>query len=323
MKRKIGTALVALFLIFNIAGAVDLYSKPPMWHGNASTVEGDGIVVQFLENKPWYMIWIPGKNNTAVYIVKFNRLIEFLDLDNDNKFNMSIDYMLSHALLYSAMWDVSAKTINISGIIEIRVTLSAIILVQAIGGAGGGAVVGSFNATFVNHIYSANVEVDAIPIAGGKELKIDVIISGWPWINNESKLALEIVFAGMFRGRQGIPECVHERYQAKNKHMSRVRLAGGDAGYYAEFRYQEEAKIQQAAHTEPNMANVSSTNCFSKDSAVTWLVYPHFDGTLIHDPSIYVGSEGILEMLLKTPVIGIIVVAAILIIAAILIKRRK
>jgi len=318
MRRYMGVTLALLLIIPSIVQLATTYSKPPKWHGKTGMIETDEMVVLFKDNKPWYHIWIPGGNTTAVYIVKFNRIVEFVDIDGNGVFNGTIDRVVAQALLYDVEWNVYAETINSSGIIELRITFNASVPVTRV---GEGMSQNYVNVTFVNHIYSSDVEVEGIPIEGERELKIDIIIENWPWADSESKLALEIIFAGMFRGRQGVPQCECERYQVRSRYMSRVRLMGEDAGYYAEFRYQTEAKIRH--NQQENMTDVGSANMFARNTAVTWLIYPHFNGTLIHDPSIYVGSEkNILSVLIDyTPLLVVVAVTATLIIIAL--KRRK
>ena len=315
MKKAIGLILVAMFLSMGLS-QLALYAKPPMWHGNTSTIETSEMVVRFLNNRPWYQIWIPGKNQTATYIVKFNRIVEFLDTDADNSFDYS-DETLAQAILYEATWKVSAQTINGSEGVELRITFNAMVQVTY---SRGGMPPNFVNVTFVNRIYDHDAEVEGIPIKGNRELKIDIIIDGWPWANPDSKLALEIVYAGMFRGKQGTPRCEARKYQIRNRYMGCVRLQGEDAGYYAEFRYQTQARLM-SGDTEKDI-KVNSTNSFTKNSATTWLVYPHFDGTLIHDPSIYVGSEGALATIVEyLPIIALLIVVAVVIVAVA--KRRK
>ncbi len=320
MRKKIVGMIIGIILLFSIG----VYGKEkPHWNSDVNTIYGDGIVVQFHERTPTYHIWVPGKNNTAVYIVKFNRIIEFIDTNNNGKFDGETDQLLAHAPLTAHdIWTVAAEQMEgENGVFELKISFNATVEVTSVSLSqemDGGQRVGYAKVAFINHIYDQDVDVNGYEIAGGRELKIDIVISDWPWSNSESKLALEIVFAGFFRGHSGIPKCHREQTQTKAGKMSHIRLEG-DADYDVEFKYREEATIRDNQATG---CHINASDQFREKSAVTWLVYPHFNGTLIHDPSICAGTpEGTLLDTIKTymPLIAIVV---IIVIVLVVIKKK-
>ena len=311
---------LAMLVVVSIGGMV-VYAKPT-WRGNVDTIYADGIVVQFHERTPEYRIWIPRKNDTAVYIVKFNRIIEFIDKDNDGKFDGSIDEILAHAPLTAHdIWEVTDETITLEdGTTELRVLFNGTAEVLPM---SPGPRIGFAEVAFINHIYDRDTNVSGYIIEGGRELKIDIVISDWPWSSDESKLALEIVFAGMFKGKERTPHCYREREQIryKNVKVHRIRMEG-DADYYAEFRYTEQAQIRNRNRAANCCVNASDQ--FKQNSAITWLVYPHFNGTLVHDPSIYAGEMGGAVSILRgyLPIIVAIVIGVVVVVV-VLKKIRK
>lgn len=316
MSRKILAILIGSILLVSLSNGAFSKGKP-RWNANTNTIYADGIVIQFHERTPTYRIWIPGKNDTAVYIVKFNRIVEFIDKDSDGRFNGSVDQLLAQAPLTAHdIWEVSAEEISRpDGVLELRISFNGTVEVQPM---GPGPRVGYAEVAFINHLYNADVNVSGYEIQGNRELKIDIVISDWPWSSDDSKLALEIVFAGMFKGHARTPQCHREKMQYQNREAHKIRMQGED-GYYAEFKYLDHARVVNQNKTCE--CKINATDKFKRNSAVTWLTYPHFNGTLIHDPSITVGEEGRIS-LSNTVIIAIVIIAVIVIVVAI-IKLKK
>ena len=190
MKRLMYRLIPILLLVSVISLSPTLYAEPH-WNGSMGEITTGDMVVRFVDMKPVYWVWIPNENDTAIYVIQFNRIIEFKDVDGDGKYNGTLDELLAQALLTAHdNWQVYAETINHSGIIEIRVTFTALVDVYQYKQTGPGAPISKANVTFVNHIYSNDTEVEGIPIEGNRELKIDIIISDWPWSDNTSSLLL-------------------------------------------------------------------------------------------------------------------------------------
>ena len=318
MKRGLVGIVMLLLLMLPVAGIVA--EKKMKWDPNANVIYGDGIVIMFHDRRPKYHIWIPNKNKTAVYIINFNRIIEFVDIDNNGKYNDAHDRIISIAPLTAHdVWQVSSSERTLEdGTHELIIIFKGIVEVKPSSRYSEKRVV---NVTFVNHIYDRDVEIEGYTLAGGRELKIDIIIEHWPWFEENSKLALEIVFAGMFHGKWGSPKCESKKIELKNANMYTVRLQG-DADYYCEFKFQDRAKIKN--ESGEHICKLNSSENFKANSAVMYIVYPHFNGTLIHDPSITVESSGFsfletVKMLLPP----IIVVFVVVIVLAIIIKHRK
>mgnify|MGYP000277022817 CR=1 FL=1 len=319
MNKKILVILIGLIMISSFYGV--LAESKPHWKADTYMIYTDEMVVQFHDRTPTYRIWIPDKNETAVYIVKFNRIIEFIDSNNDGRYNGSVDSILAQAPLTAHdVWEVTADEFNTSdGAYELRITFNGSVRVYKMGAS---QPIGTGKVAFVNHIYDRDVETNGYTIEGGREVKIDIVFSYWPWSSEDSKLALEIVFAGMFRGHSGVPKCHREQVQYENVQMHRIQMEG-DADYQAEFRYTEQARIQTQNGEEE--CKVNATDEFKQSSAVTWLVYPHFNGTLIHDPSIYVGEPtgNIVDIIGSNRYVVMGLVLAAVVVVVVVIKAKK
>ncbi len=318
MNRGIIGILIICMLAWSFYGI--FAREMPHWKSDSDTISTDDMVIQFHERTPTYKIWIPGKNDTAVYIVKFNRIIEFIDSDNDGRYSGTVDTLLAQAPLTAHdIWEVTAEEFNTTEAYELRITFNGSVRIYRMGTE---QFIGEARVAFVNHIYDRDVEVEGYQIEGGRELKIDIIISDWPWMNDDSKLALEIVFAGMFKGHEGVPRCHRERVQYENREIHKIRLEG-DADYQVEFRYAEQARLRVGS--EERECKVNASDEFKQNSAVTWLVYPYFNDTLVHDPSIYVGEPegGIASILESKPYIAVGIVGVVVLVIVAIIKIKK
>jgi len=315
MKKGILAAFIILGFILLPVNQV--YAQPH-WHANTHTIETPDLVVRFFNRQPQYIFWVPGENETAVYIVKFHEIIEFIDEDGDGALSPGDDILSRSMLLESDVnWKISAETLSgPNNSTEIRITMSALVPVYKTAMDGGR--IGYVNVTFINHIYDRDVEVEGYIVEGNKELKIDIIIENWPWINSESKLALGIIFAGHFRGKHGVPHMEHHRVKEKVKE---VKMRGEDAPYSGAFRYREEVKLCEKEGER--IGSVHATEEFSMHEAILYLVYPHFEGILIHDPSITVikPESTILEVL--TNVYFLVALAGIIILGTVIVVTRK
>ncbi len=297
--------------------ATTVYSQPS-WHSNTATIETPDLVVRFFNKQPQYMFWIPRENGTSVYIVKFLEIVEFDDLDGDGAYT-SGDLMLARAQLLesSIQWNIASEEIVNNGILEIRITMNATVKVIRIA-EGPGGIIGYVNVSFVNHIYNQTISVDGYEVEGNKELKIDIVIENWPWVRDDSKLAIGIIFAGHFRGKEGVPKMEEH---AVREHEREIKMSHEDAPYQGVFRYRDQVKIME--NNTSKFGQVNESDMSTSHRAIRYLAYPHFEGVLIHDPSITVekSEEGLLTALTSNYLyIGVI---AIVLLAVIVIAVKK
>ncbi len=310
--------ILAISLILSVLFPSTILAEGPRWNANTATIEASGIIVQFFERKPQYKFWIPGENGTAVYIVIFHKIIEFEDVNNDGVFDPQDTILAEAELTAHDVWNIYAETLSgPEGSTEIRITMKGIVDVIPKMGPG----IDKANVTFVNHIYDRDIEVDGYPIAGNRELKIDIIISNWPWHSDTAKLCLEIVFSGHFRGRQGTPHCEEHRIQVQNQNVREIRMRGDNTNIAGVFRFREKVCIREG--TQEKICNVNCSHDFQAHNAIEYIVYPHFDGVLEHDPSILIEKETSLSDVIMENLPYIMLAGVLVIIAIVVIIKAK
>lgn len=318
-KAMLALLLTGLIMVLPTSQIYADSNNHAKWNANANTIEASGIIVMFYERQPQYKFWIPGENDTAVYIVKFLEILEFEDKNLDYNYTTGDVIKARAQLLESSInWNITAMQLQgPEGSNELRVIMSAQVPVRGVT-AGLDGVIGYVNVTFVNHIYDRDVDVEGYVVEGNYELKIDIIIQDWPWTESDTQLALGIIFAGHFRGHTGVPSMHKARVREKVKEM---RMSSPDASYEAAFRYREEVKVKE--QVKERLCGVNASEQFSHQSALMYLTYPHFEGIMIHDPSIIVFSPelGILGQLqLYAPYI---LIGAVVVIGIVLVARKK
>lgn len=307
--------IIALTLLpFN-----SVYSQPS-WHSNTATIKTPDLVVRFFNRQPQYMFWVPNEKGTAVYIVKFLEIVEFNDKDNDGAYTAN-DELLARAQLLesSVMWNINAEELVVNNIKEIRITMNATVRVISTTPGMGGQI-GYVEVSFINHIYNETINIDGYEVEGNKELKIDIIISDWPWISQNSKLAIGIIFAGHFRGKEKTPNM---RRHMVREHLREVRMSHEGYPYEGAFRYRDQVKIME--NNTYRFCKVNDSEMSGMHKAITYLTYPHFIGVLVHDPSITIiktSEGGILDIIYNNYLI-VSIIAIVLVGTAILISKRK
>lgn len=323
MRKSVIALLLALMVVsISILGSVEA-SGTPHWNSNNNVIETEDMVVMFKDRMPIYHIWIPEENETVVYIVKFNGLVEFEDTNGNWVYDKGVDRVVATAPFTAHVsWNISAEYINSSDLIELRITFSGSIPIQGTSGNTEENV----NVTLINHIFNKDTDINGTPIEGGKELKIDVILGEYPWHSNTSLLALEIVYAGMFQGEMMTPHCEKNTYQHENRNA--IRLQGDNADYGVEFRYEQKALVKE--NNTFREVDLNATDVITKSSAMTWITFPHYDDELVYDPSITIlstaESTGGLTEDLNSPILGVpmyVYIVAIVVIAAIVVGLRK
>jgi len=313
--------LIGLLLIMALALLPfnSVYSQPS-WHSNTATIETPDLVVRFFNKQPQYMFWVPNENGTTVYIVKFLEIVEFNDKDNNGAYTESDELLARAQLLESSVaWNISAEELIVNSIKEIRITMNATVRVMSTSPGMGGQI-GYVKVSFINHIYNKTINVDGYEVEGNKELKIDIVISDWPWISQESKLAIGIIFAGHFRGKEETPSM--EKHTVR-EHVREVRMGHEGAPYEGAFRYMDQVRIME--NNSYRFGKVNDSEMSGMNKAIMYLAYPHFDGVLVHDPSITViksGGEDILNLIYNNYILVSIIAIVLVGIVVVLLKRR-
>ncbi len=308
-----------MILALTLLPVNSVYSQPS-WHKNTATIETPDLVIRFFNKQPQYMFWVPKENGTAVYIVKFLEIIEFNDKDNDGAYSSS-DIILARAQLLesSVNWNIVAKELVVNGVEEIRISMNATVRVMGVSPGMSGSI-GYVNVAFINHIYNETVNVDGYEVEGNKELKIDIIISNWPWVSNDSKLAIGIIFAGHFRGKEASPS-MHKH--SVREHVREVKMSHEGAPYEGAFRYRDQVEIRE--NNSYRFGKVNDSDISHMNKAIMYLAYPHFNGVLIHDPSITVikSEEGELLNFFYNNYLFVSIIAVALVGVIVLALKRR
>ncbi len=280
MKKLIALLIIVSFL----AMPTQIASHDARWNSKTGTIEADGIIVRFFEMRPHYIVWVPEFNNTTTaYHINFIRIVEFDDKDGDNAVDDS-EVLAKAELTAKDLWSVKAENTTIDGVKAIVVSFEANISVFKTGMKGG---IGQAYVAFINKIFLENYTLEnGYEIAGGRELKIDIKIKDWPWVSENSKLALLVLIAvGDKEGHmEKAPETHMHQIQVRESNVRELRLNSTDTKFQLAFRWEEQVRLQFEGNETYAKVNHSilAEEC---DSIVTF-VYPHFNGTLEHDPSI-------------------------------------
>lgn len=250
-------------------------------------------------NVPHFMFWDPNfvdPNTRLTYHVQFYQLIEFNDSNGDGSYTNGTDVVMAPILgLGRVAWDFSGfLTEEDNGqttAVHFNFTLDEV--------QGPGMQYDELYMELRCHINTTN----------DNELKFDIVISGWPWVNNDTHLALRwdlmVQSPGTFTYRHA------HQYRYEN------RTFAFDGAYFA---------YKNSANVGNDTIDVTSSYESHPDKTMFYLTYENFgDEVLVHDPLI--GLDGSVippDALLPTLiVIGAGALACVVIGAAIWTRRRN
>jgi hypothetical protein len=250
-------------------------------------------------NVPHFMFWDPNfvdPNTRLTYHVQFYQLFEFNDSNGDGTYTNGTDQIVAPILgLGRVSWDFSGFLTeeNNSVITDVH-----------------------FNFT-LNDVQGPGIEYDElymelrchINVTNANELKFDIVISGWPWVNNETHLALRWDLLVQSPGTHTYRHAYEHRYEN--------RTFAFDGAYFA---------YKRSANVGNDTIEVTSNYESHPDKTMFYLVYTNFgDDVLVHDPII--GLDGSVvppDALLPTLiVIGAGALACVIIAATVWTRKRN
>ena len=257
------------------------------------------VRVSTLGNVPHFMFWDPNFVNPSTrltYHVQFYQLIEFNDTNDDGNYTNGTDQVVAPILgLGRVAWDFSGFVTE-----EEDSTTTAV----------------HFNFT-LNEVQGPGIQYPDlhmelrchINVTNDNELKFDVVISGWPWTNSESHLALRWDLFVQSPGTHTYRHAYEHRYEN--------RIFAFDGAFFS---------YRQSANVRNNTVAVTSNYESHPDKTMFYLVYPNFgDDVLVHDPVI--GLDGSVlppDALLPTLiVIGAGALACVIIAATVWTRKRN
>jgi hypothetical protein len=268
--------------------------------------------------------------------VNFRALIEFNDADHNGVFETN--ETVARAVLDEGQWTHTGFYTLPSGAgVGINLTQANPITLEGGGVLPAGSVVLIVKA--YNTTQPVNVDGKSVTI-NSSELKFDVVINSWPFHNTTNMLALQVNMHSS-----------SEHYDlAEDSGTQTVDGSNDEGAQVAEHQFHETSGVEQEARLSTGTITTSSTIGFfrfvdtatvTSSSGVTsvpvtasykseqdidagdkaifmklYLAYPYFKGTLVHDPSIGLGSG--------FPTLYLIVAGAAVagLVAVVVIRRR-
>jgi hypothetical protein len=246
---------------------------------------------------PHFMFWSPVVPPTAriIYHVQFFQLFEFNDTNDNQTYDNGTDFIYDPVLgLGRVLWDFSGfQTEESDGIVTAVHFNYTLIGIQ-----GSGPPYPDLYMELRCHINTTN----------DNELKFDIVISGWPWLHNDSFLALRWDLMVQSPGMHTYRHAYQHRYEN--------RTYAFDDAYFA---------YRHSANVGNDTTEVTSNYEDHPEKTMFYLVYPYFgDEVLVHDPIIGIEPVIVPDALLPTLiVIGAGALACIVIGAAIWARRRN
>ncbi|MHA1712645.1 MAG: hypothetical protein ACTSW4_01170 [Candidatus Ranarchaeia archaeon] len=281
----INLILVGLILSVNTTSVLAQGNSPgnngrqPIFHSEANnfTVSIDNFTVRInTDTHPLFSFWRE-ENPDERYLVHLTDLIEFNDSNQDGVAQPSERTPLGTLALASGTWEVS-PIINeteddLLKAVHFNYTLTGIDVPFFSG----------LNLQFRFHLYLENTTIVSNGIetfvAGGTELKFDIVIENWPWASADNKLALRLLFV------TGQHQTLQHRHMVRNQTQNQAMVWENEANTtQAYFRYNNQVTLKNS--TSMQNRNVTSGLESDLNNPVLYIVYPYFTGQLVHDPTL-------------------------------------
>ena len=282
--------------------------------GNRIVMSTGKLTAVFEGKKPKITFYLTNTTKRAVeYKLNFKRLIEFNDTNRDEVYQKGEKVAWAEleavAWTHTAFYNITGPTLGRIGI-GINFTHSGPLPIEKLG-------VPPENSTItievVVKIYQYNLtdvkrvgyQGFAYSVIGGAEVKVDVILSGWPFGTEKTpKLALEIqLHSGHNRfeveekgGRRsvdanqtGAEERKLDQTDAVEQRIRYLNATGKVAGF---FKFVNVAIVKYAGTS--SIVKVYASYIGEQEGGERqfklFLAYPKFEGTLEHDPSFGIGE---------------------------------
>ena len=235
----------------------------------------DNFSIRILnETYPHFMFWNAMNQTGDQYHVRMMELVEFNDTNGDGIPQLSEEAPGQSALsLASGTWTISSIVTendtddNIIAL-HFNYTLTGIIIPKFSGL--------QFQLNF--HMFMDNTTISdgevSVEVAGGQELKFDVILSGWPWYAEGNQLALRMDLSSNKNRHVN-------RWQVNNQFSLKWQIDDGNETAY----YRHHAEAIRENNTAQSIVSVGEGFVENGSTTSLYLVYPYFgDDELRHDP---------------------------------------
>lgn len=334
MRRNIASMLgilaIAVLAVALPAARAEGGSPPTgtVDQGNRVTFTTGSLTGVFEGTVPHVKFYATSDMGRSEYNVNFRSLIEFVPSSGGTSSSKDEGYqgpeLISRAQLDSGTWtassfypikDQTGATIGMG----FNLTLSSPVQIEFKDGSAPATLatgsvsfaVKAFNSTRTVTINQQSVTINTA------EIKIDVVISNWPFKSTNDKLALEVNMqssynhysldegTGTHEVDASTPEAAsvpEHQFQATTDEEQDVRFSSGlltSSSNVGFFRFVKTATVTyQGTTTTVDVAAAYKGESESEQGESgnffkLYLAYPYFQGTLTHDPSIGIQSGGI------------------------------
>ena len=243
--------------------------------------------------------------------VNFRALIEFNDSDHNGVYESS--EMVAKAVIDEGQWTHTGFYGLPGGSgVGINFTQSSQLSLEGGRNLAAGSVILIVKAYNTTHTQDVNGQSVTL---GTAELKFDVVIKGWPFQNSTDMLALQVNMHssseqydfGEDSGTQtvdgshdeGVQTTEHEFHETSNVEQE-TKLSTGivtTSSTIGFFRFVNSATITSSSGATTSVPVTASFKTEADNDAgdretfmKLYLAYPNFAGTLVHDPSVGLGS---------------------------------
>lgn len=243
--------------------------------------------------------------------VNFRALIEFQDTDNNKLYESN--EKVAALIIDEATWDhTSFYTLPGGKGVGINFTLSG---TPNIASATDGHTVATLQPRSVIIIVKAYNATETMNVNGktftvGKaEVKFDIVIANWPFQNTSNMLALQVNMHSQsehFDNQGQDIDSTHDESSQTSEHslgqtgdVDQVKFSSGlitTSSTIGFFRFVSTATVTNGGQTSSVNVAASYKSETENDAGdretfmKLYLAYPNFQGTLVHDPSIGLGS---------------------------------
>lgn len=223
---------------------------------------------------PQYFFWL-NQEYATTYRVQFDLMFEVTDVNNDDIFTEGTDIIIPGS--FQSLPQMGWVTSEIIEEETSEYTITSFNLTGSEDGANNPHI-NDLTIQFRNHIMTNDENT---------ELKFDVVINNYEWKN--SSLSTMLVLAFKIHSSDG----THDGSQG-NSTMTEF----GDAYVYSESEATDKLGIHESAEVHASMSVGNGANTTEIDSDTRfYLSYTHFDGDLVHDPTIGINKNTIEEKL--------------------------
>lgn len=315
MKRTL-TAMLGIFTIAimtlgtPMARATETPSGTVDNEGNRIVFTSGSLTATFEGKAPRVTFYDHNSMMRDVQRVNFRALIEFNDADHNGVFESN--EALARAVLDGGNWTHTSFYSLPGGIgVGINFTQADTMTLEAGRTLSAGSVVLIVKAYNTTHTTTVNGQTVTI---GTAELKFDVVISNWPFQNATDMLALQVNMhsssehydLGEDSGTQTVdgsheeatPVAEHQFHETSSVEQETKLSTGAitTSSTLGFFRFVNTATVTSGGTTTSVPVTASFKSEADNDGGEKetfmklYLAYPNFQGTLMHDPSIGLGS---------------------------------